>query len=381
MTVDSRPEATIQEQARALLAHVAGYVGHRTIALGLRQGLIAALAASQVPLTPDELAQHLGLDPFYVAVWCQSAFAAGVCDAVELPRDAGSRGPGGEPQGARGAEADGWRGAPELARSYGLAPHVATLLLDATFPGYFGGVYTVLEQREVFERFESVLGTGERLWWDECSPEWIDGVASTGMPFYRRLAPAGLAEVPGLASRLDAGCRILDAACGSGAGLVHLAATYPGCTLVGVDGDAYSSERARAAVAATGLAQRVTVLRSPLEELAVDEPVTLAVNNISMHECRDIDEATRSIRAVLEPGGWFVISDFPFPDTASGLRSAVGRVMCGIQFFEAQIGDQLLPRTAYDDLLDRHGFEDIGHVDISPMHALTYGRTPAPAAP
>jgi len=80
------------------------------------------------------------------------------------------------------------------------------------------------------------------------------------------------------------------------------------------------------------------------------------------------------VRAALEPGGWFLISDFPFPDTDEGLRSLPGRVMSGIQFFEAQIDDQLLPRAFYDGLLEGHGFVDMGSVQLTPMHALTWGR-------
>ena len=98
------------------------------------------------------------------------------------------------------------------------------------------------------------------------------------------------------------------------------------------------------------------------------------INNISMHECRNIDRVAANVHAVLEPGGWFVISDFPFPDTDEALRTAPGRIMSGIQFFEAQIDDQLLPRSAYDDLLGRHGFTGIGSATLTPMHALTYGR-------
>lgn len=75
--------------------------------------------------------------------------------------------------------------------------------------------------------------------------------------------------------------------------------------------------------------------------------------------------------------GWFVISDFPFPATDDGLRSVPGRIMCGIQFFEAQIDDQLLPRASYDQLLSRHGFIDIGSVQLTPMHAITYARRSA----
>lgn len=71
-----------------------------------------------------------------------------------------------------------------------------------------------------------------------------------------------------------------------------------------------------------------------------------------------------------------MISDFPFPDTDEGLRSVPGRLMSGIQFFGAQIDDQLLSRSAYDDLLTRHGFTDLGSFETSPVHAVTYGRRP-----
>ena len=115
---------------------------------------------------------------------------------------------------------------------------------------------------------------------------------------------------------------------------------------------------------------------TPLEELTIDGTFSLVTNNISMHECRDADQVTERVRALLEPGGWFVISDFPFPIDDEGLLSVPGRVMSGIQFFEAQIDDQLLPREAYDVLLARHGFTDLGWVQLTPMHAITYGRVP-----
>jgi hypothetical protein len=49
--------------------------------------------------------------------------------------------------------------------------------------------------------------------------------------------------------------------------------------------------------------------------------------------------------------------------------------MSGIQYFEAQIDDHLLPRAAYDELLTRHGVRDLGLPGLSPMHAVTYART------
>ena len=342
-TIAPPAEPTLKDQGGALLAHAAGYASHRTIAIGLRSGLLAELDRAGAA-TPGELAERLGMDPFYVAVWCRAAFSAGACDR------AGDR--------------------------YRLAPHMATLLLDPTSPAYAGGVFTVMEQPEMFGRFEATLASGQRMWWDDTSPAWTANVAATGTPFYTRLVPGGLAQVPGLADRLAGGGVIVDSACGTGAGLVRLAEHFPACRLVGVDGDAHSAGQARAGVAAAGLDDRVRLVCSPLEELAVEEPAALVVNNISMHECRDIDQVTRRVLAALEPGGWFVISDFPFPDTDEGLRSVPGRVMGGIQFFEAQIDDQFLPRAAYDDLLGRHGFTDLGSAGLTPMHAITWGRRP-----
>jgi ubiquinone/menaquinone biosynthesis C-methylase UbiE len=366
----------LPQQAGRLLGQVAGYVGYRTIAIGLRRGLIAALADAGGPATADELADRLGLDPFYTAVWCRAALATGLCDPA-----GGGRGndPGAEPGAGSGAE-------PVAGAALGagcrLAPHVATLLLDTSHSGYLGGVFDVLGRPEVFDRFESTLASGQRMWWDACSPEWITGVAATGLPYYTRLAPGGLDRVPELANRLRSGGRIVDTACGSGHGLIHLARAYPNCSIVGVDGDGHSIDQARDAVADAGLSQRIRLLHAPLEEFTLDDPAACVINNISLHECRDIDRVTANVAAVLEPGGWFVISDFPFPDTVPGLRSVPGQVMSGVQFFEAQIDDQLLPRAAYDGLLARHGFTAIGHADLTPVHALTFGRraggTPIP---
>ncbi|WP_029138370.1 class I SAM-dependent methyltransferase [Nakamurella lactea] len=333
---------TLQQQAPVLLGHAAGLACSRTIAMGLRHGLIAALAEHPQGRTSDDLAESLSLDPFFTRVWGQGAVAAAICDR------------------------DG--------ETYTLAPQMATLLLDRTSPAFVGGVFTLMEQPEMFTRFDTELPTGERLWWDQCSPDWITGVAGTGTPFYTRLIPGGLQQVPDLADRLAAGCRVVDTACGSGVGLLALARSYPNCTVIGIDGDRHSLNDAGAAVAAAGIGDAVTLIESPLEQMTLDRPAAVVLNNISMHECRDIDAVAERVLGMLEPGGIFVISDFPFPETTDGLRSTPGRIMSGIQYFEAQIDDQLLPRTAYDALLQRHGFVGIGHVELTPMHALTYGR-------
>ncbi len=334
------PELT--QQAGMLLGQVAGYVGTRTIQLGLRAGLIEAFADTDEGLTPDGLAVEADIDPFYAEVWCRAAIATGLL------------------------ERDGER--------LRLAEHLDDLLLTGDHPAHVGAVVRIFEHPEIFDRFGERLATGERTWWDQCSPDFIGGVAATGLPFYVRLIPGGLRQVPGVADLLQGPARVLDTACGAGAGLVRLAELYPNVTITGADGDRTSLDRAAKAVAEAGFEDRVELVHTPLEELDHREEFDLVINNISMHECRYIDRVTARVHRALAPGGWFVISDFPFPDTDDGLASVPGRIMAAIQFFEAQIDDQLLPRHVYDDLLTRHGFTDLGSAELAPVHALTWGR-------
>jgi SAM-dependent methyltransferase len=340
--IETETATDVPQQARMLLGQLAGYVGTRTIQLGLRTGLVEALADAGHGLTPEELAFEADIDPFYAAVWCRAAIGAGL-----LRRDG------------------------ERLR---LGEHLDELLLAGDHPAHVGATIRILEHPEVFDHFGERLATGERTWWDRCSPDFIAGVSATGLPFYVRLIPDGLHRVPGVTDLLQGPARVLDTACGAGAGLVRLGEAYPDIRITGADGDRASLDRAAQTVVDADLGDRVELVHTPLEQLDRHEEFDLVINNISMHECRDIDQVTERVRRALAPGGWFVISDFPFPDTDEGLTSVPGRIMSAVQLFEAQIDDQLLPRDVYDDLLARHGFVDLGSAELTPVHALTWGR-------
>ena len=106
-------QAEMQQQAGKLLTQVAGLVGVRTIEMGLRHGLIEAISKHVDGVAPDAPAGETGLDPFYVGVWCRSAFAAEVLEVS------------GED-------------------SYRLAPHLDRLLLDEDSPAWIGGLFRVM---------------------------------------------------------------------------------------------------------------------------------------------------------------------------------------------------------------------------------------------
>ena len=336
-------QQAVQQQAGKLLSQVAGYVGVRTMDIDLRLGLLGEVAKHPQGITTDDLARQMGMDPFYVQVWCRSAYAS---DLLGL----------GESQG------------------YVLAPYVDRLLLDQDFPGYMGGLPGIMVQPELFDQFAEKLPSGERIWWDQCSPTWIQMVSSTARPFYTRLIPGGLSQIPGLSDRLAQGMRVLDLACGAGVGLIRTAQTYPQTTVVGLDGDAYSLELTADTLRQAGLQDRISLVQSTLEDMSASEEFDLVLINVSMHECRDIEKVTSNVHRALKPDGYFVISDFPFPDSIEGTRTVPARIMSGIQFFEALIDDQLLPTQAFVDLLDKHGFRSVGAFDRTPVHAVTYGQ-------
>ena len=337
----AQPE--VPEQAAKILANFAGYVGFKTMEMGLNNGLFEALRQHPDGLTADELASEADTEKFYTGVWSKAAFGAGILEQS-------------------GAD------------KYVLAPHMDKLLLDSDFPGYVGGVISVFSQPEVFEKFDENLSSGKRTWWDEVSPEFIGAVSGTGRPFYNRLIPGGLAKIPGLVEKLEAGSSVLELASGAGHGLVKMAGQYPNITITGLDGDAYSITLAKGTVSDAGLTDRVSFMQSTLEDLDENEKYDLVFINISMHEARDIDRATENVRNALKPGGYFVISDFPFPDDHEGLRTLPARVMSGIQFFEAQIDDQLVSTETFVKLLQDHEFEGVGSFIISPLHNVIYGR-------
>lgn len=345
------PQAAQQDEVRTaagqLVGHAAGYVAARTIDVGLKLSLFTALADADGPLRPVEFADRLSLDPLYATVWLRSAHAAGVVDMVD----------GG----------------------YVLTSAMAVVLLAEDHPAHTGSLFGVLGQPELFDIFTDRIQTGERLWWDQCSPDFIAAVSATGRPFYNRLVPAGLDKVPGVVDIVNSDCRVLELATGTGLGLERMAHQYPAATFVGVDGDAFSLRRAQARLDEAGLGDRVEFVQSTFEEFRRPDTFDLAVINISMHECRDLHRVAANVAASLRPGGIFVVSDFPFPDDddTESLRTPAGRVMSGIQFFEALIDDQLLPTAVFVHLLTVTGFTDVSSFDLSPVHAVSYGRRSA----
>jgi SAM-dependent methyltransferase len=331
------------EQSAKLLGHYTGYLATWTIELGLRHGLLALLASRPEGASAESLAAELGLDPLYTQVWSRSAYAAGLLELAD----------------------DG---------AYRLGPHFGTLLLNSDAPGYLGGlarVFTAL--RETFLDLRTFLPSGQREWWSDMSPEWIAAVGDTGQVFYRRMLDLVIPKLPAVEAVLRDGGQVLDLACGVLHGPIKIAQTYPAARFTAVDGDPYTLELARQNLAAERLTDRFELLASPLEQLDLPAVHDLAIINISLHEARDPARVVAAARQALRPGGTFLVSEFPFPDRLEACRTLPAQIMCGIQYFEAHIGCQLLSTARFVELLESAGFDDVGVIEVTPVHVVIHG--------
>lgn len=335
---------TIAEQAAKILGPLSGAATVCGLELGLRLGVFEHLATQPAGATAEEVAWSLDLDPLYTHVLLRSAYAAEVLD-----------------------QQDG---------RYRLAPHMAAVLLDQDSPAYLGGAVGVLvAMRETFLDLRHFARTGEREWWDSFDHEWIDAVGTHCQAYYRRLLDTVIPALPAVAAKLEQGARYLDLACGTCLGPAKVVSRYPATRVTAVDTDEHSLEVARRHMKELGVSEPFTFVQSYLEDLTFEGGFDVAVINVSLHEARDIQAVVARAKAALDPGGVFLVSEFPFPEREEDCRTVPGRLMCGIQFFEAHIGCQLLPTSRFVTLLQDAGFRDVGVVDVNPTHVVVHGRS------
>lgn len=331
----------IQAAAGKVLASYGGYVNTWTIELGLRMGLFEAIR-NRPGISTGDLAKALGYDPLYTIVWCNAAYSGGFLE--------------------------------ESGGGFVLASHMDKVLLDKEFPMWAGGVaYVLTALRDSMVSLREGFQTGERTWWDKTSIEFRKSVGLASYAFYVRLVNIALPQMPEVHAAFQGGADVLEMACGTCRGLGLMAKAYPKASFSGVDGDTETLELARAQLVKAGV-DDVQLAHSALEDIIFEEEFDVVLINVSLHEARDMKKVIRNAHRALKPGGWFVVSDFPFPERPEDLRTIPALLMCGIQYFEALIDDQLLPSSRYIAEMEEAGLRDIRTVELTPIHVVVYGK-------
>ncbi|WP_236054792.1 class I SAM-dependent methyltransferase [Mycobacterium sp. SM1] len=130
--------------------------------------------------------------------------------------------------------------------------------------------------------------------------------------------PGGVGLTHLLGEALGLGCgarRLADVACGRGASARLLAGEYPALTVDGVDLSEVNVEHARAAAAASGLAQRVRFHRGDAERLPLpDNAFDALVCECALCTFPNKNAAAQQFARILRPGGLAGITDVTITD-------------------------------------------------------------------
>jgi SAM-dependent methyltransferase len=296
-----------------LVASLGGFYRTWYITAGLELGLFARLREARGEGLPiAELARRSGTGAPLVARW---AWGAAAHDLVELGED-----------------------------RVVLPDDVATILLDADRPEYLGGQFQHAAIGSLdFHALADVVRTGVPL---ASRPDRyraaIERLTVQDIAvFFQEVLPA----VPQLVVDLQPGTRILDIHCGGGRWLIAMARRFPGTSLVGVEFEADSVARARAAVEAAVMRERVTIEQGDVTAVGHDGEATLAYFQYALHQLPDPVGAVRSALAALRPGGWLVALDWYLPTDPEELQTRHSELLAGIQLDELLMGTRLVTRS------------------------------------
>jgi 2-polyprenyl-3-methyl-5-hydroxy-6-metoxy-1,4-benzoquinol methylase len=257
-----------------------------SVYLGTELGLYRAIERHG-PLTAGELAALAVIHPRYAREWLEQQATAGLLD-VDLPL----------------GDAD--------ARRYGIAPDHARVLVHADdmahvapFAHMIAGVGGVLPQ--VAEAYR----TGGGVPYERYGREFRHGQGHVNRPaFSLELPTTWLAAMPDVVERLLApGARVADVGCGQGWSTLAVARAFGDARVDGADLDAGSIADARRHAAEAGVGGRVRAGAGAPEALAGDGPYDLVLILEALHDMSRPDEALRSARALLAPGGTLLLVD------------------------------------------------------------------------
>ena len=173
------------------------------------------------------------------------------------------------------------------------------------------------------------------------------------------LSPGGPDEVGRILEGLDlAGCTVLDVGCGSGGITLALARDFGAGRVIGLDVEAPVCAKARARVAAAGLAERIEIREvTPGPFPLADASVDVVFSKDSIVHIPDKAALAREAFRVLRPGGWFAASDWLIGHDGRPSPEMAHYIACEALDFG------MASPSAYRAALEAAGFVDLALVD------------------
>ncbi|MGY1696919.1 class I SAM-dependent methyltransferase [Geodermatophilus sp. SYSU D00814] len=288
-----------------LVASVTGTFEVAAVELGRRLGWYRALDGA--PATAAQLAERTGTDARYAREWLEQQAVAGylaVDDAAAGPEQ----------------------------RRYSLPPGYRSVLVDELDPLYTAPLaWAAMAFVRNVPRLAEVYREGSGLGWAQMGPDAREAQAAANRPFLTgALGAEVLPALPEVDAALRAGGRVADVGCGLGWSSIGIAAAYPAARVDGFDVDAPSVERARAAAAEAGVADRVSFTVADvagLRDRAGGYDLVTAVECV--HDLADPVGVLSAVRGLVAPGGTVLVVDERVAEAFTAPGSDVDRLMYG----------------------------------------------------
>jgi ubiquinone/menaquinone biosynthesis C-methylase UbiE len=321
-------------QFNKLLDYVLGNQATWIASIGLRTGLFQAIADAGEPgIAEPVLAERLGYNLKYVAVWCRSAFAFELLDWDE-------------------------------AAGYRPAPHMETLLLDETDPQFMGGrlqIYAAFyEDYLVFPDYLSTAATEPSRTRDSFL---IKAIQTSSKPDCVMITDSVLPQAPQTLAQLEAGGHILDVGAGGGYHAVHYARRFPQTTVTGLEFDKASVAVARQTVTEAGLTGQIDIQHGDANQLSAENLYDLVTMNLALHETGGPAEYRNvlcRIHRALKPGATLIVSELPYPDSLYAYRQdPVYKKLAGLQLHEVLAGCGMITQGELPRLLQQAHFTNV----------------------
>lgn len=288
------------DKLMALMGRLVGDLGAMAsigpMLIGEKLGLYRAMADG-IPITAAELAEKTSTHERYVHEWLCAQAASGFVDY-----DAADE-------------------------RFSMTEEQAAALSTESGPFYFLGAIEVAlaivrDEPKILEAFRTGKGVG----WHEHDACLFRGTERFFRPGYmRHLLSEWIPALSGVQEKLTVGGRVADVGCGHGASTILMAQAFPQSRFWGFDYHAPSIEKARAAAATAGVADRVTFEVAPAKSYP-GEGYDLIAFFDCLHDMGDPVGAARHVHSSLTDTGVWMIVEPMAGDKIEENLNPVGRV-------------------------------------------------------
>ncbi len=345
-------QAAEQEMGR-LVSDLASGLEIMLFSLGTRSGLWSALAGSG-PLTSDDVAAKVAVDPALVSEWLRSQAAGGY-----LEYDAANE-------------------------TFRLTDAAAVVFVDGPAgPLVEACLEMVRSMASCYDDFSTAFSNGQGFGWHQRTHQhWHGSDGFTRIALPAELIAATIEQLSGVRQALDAGGSVLDVGCGYGTPTLAIAQHHPSAQVIGVDYHDVSIMQARDAAARGG----ATNARFEVASAAALPGGGYALVTFfdSLHDIGDPRGALVSAREVVSEHGAVLLFEPLGADNVADNLNPSGRMFYSISTLActpnavsqrttssseplgAQAGEQALRKVAADA-----GFTRVRRLDVpAPMNLV-----------